>query len=87
MLRPWPLTDPERAALPDAVRAMTLDTGARYLLALDPTSGHYASDALAAAQRCLRDHDRVDALLAPTPRPARQLDARRPRRNPSRTAP
>ena len=67
MLDGWPLIDAERAALPDAVRAMTLDTGARYLLALDPTSGHYANDALAAAQRCVRDHDRVATLLGGPP--------------------
>jgi Ser/Thr protein kinase RdoA (MazF antagonist) len=80
MVDGWPLTAAERAALPDAVRAMTLDTGARYLLALDPLSGHYANhgDALAGAQRCLRDHDRVADLLAPprrAPQPPRDLAA------------
>lgn len=65
MLRGWRLTKKERAALPDAVRAMTLDTGSRYLLALDAGSGHFANNggALAGAERCLRDHDRVEALL------------------------
>lgn len=56
-----PLTFWERGSLPDYIRMMTLDTGYRYILALDTTSGFYNAiwNSLEKAKRCLRDFERV----------------------------
>lgn len=60
-----PLTIDEKNALPDYIRMMTLDTGYRYILALDEESGFYNAigDSLEKAKRCIRDYDRVGDLM------------------------
>ncbi len=62
-----PLTPEEKNALPNYIRMMTLDTWYRYILALDEESGfsNAIGDSLEKAQRCIRDHDRVNDFLAP----------------------
>ena len=60
-----PLSSQEQDSLPDYIRLMALDTGYRYILALDPSSGFYNAigDSWEKARRCLRDHDRVENLF------------------------
>lgn len=58
----FPLIESEKKQLPNFIKMMTLDTGYRYILALDENSGFYNAmgDSINKARRCLSDYEKVD---------------------------